>query len=137
MDIDAVALLSLLSSRSVLPERASEFGDPFLYPHQLPSRSERELAKTFGPDFARAVIALDDASMRWRGPYTSAYGQHLVWVYEHVEARNPQLAEVEREVREALLEERGDEELRRVIRELRTRYTVQRTDSNATVERKG
>ena len=137
LDTDAIALLVELSAASVPPERASEFGDPFLFPHQLPSRSERELAKTFGSDFARAIIALGDGAERWRGPYTSAYGQHLVWVYERVNARSPQLPEVEREVREALLEERGGEELRRLIRGLRPRYTVRRTDGEKSAGRNG
>ncbi len=137
LDTDAVALLAELSAAEVSPDRASEFGDPFLFPDQLPSRSERELAKTFGPDFARAVIALHVSPARWRGPYTSAYGQHLVWVYERVNARCPELAEVEREVREAVLEERGREELRRLIGELRTRYTVQRIDGEESVGRNG
>ena len=50
---------------------------------------------------------------------------------------NPELAEVEREVREALLEERGREELRSLLGELRTRYTVQRTDGEEQAGRNG
>ena len=137
LDTDAIALLAELASASVAPDDASVFGDPFLFPSQLPSRSERELAKTFGPDFARAVIALDASPSRWRGPFTSAYGQHLVWVYERTNARSPELAEVEREVREAVLEKRGREELRHLIGELRTRYTVRRTDTDESVGRNG
>ena len=137
LDRDAVAILEKLNAGEAPPERAAEFGDPFLFPDQLPSRSERELAKTFGPEFAAAVIALDIDAARWRGPFTSAYGQHLVWVYERTPARNPELGEVRREVREALLEERSREELRRLLGELRTRYSVRRASGDDGAEQSG
>ena len=128
LERDATALRDRLNAESIRPDGAATHGDPFLYPADLPPRSEREFTKTFGPMFAAEVIELVPEPPDWRGPFESAYGMHVVWGHERTEARLPALEEVERELREAVFEEKGREELRRTTEELRRSYTVQRAD---------
>jgi hypothetical protein len=122
LEADARALLDRLIAESVDPQDASQLGDPFLLQHQLPLRSERELAKGFGPDFARRVLA--QAPGGWSGPVASSYGLHLVWVHEHSPARPSPLESVAGELRAALLAERGEAELRARLLRLRARTAV-------------
>ncbi|MCH2169172.1 peptidyl-prolyl cis-trans isomerase [Myxococcota bacterium] len=133
LESDAQQLLERLRAHGTAPDEAREAGDPFLHPSRLPLRSEREFTKTFGPEFAAAVIDLSPDEPIWLGPFQSAYGAHLVWVHERTEARDPALEEVERQVREALFEERGRHELERVVEGFRRNYSVNRwagDDSN-------
>jgi len=97
-------------------------GDPFLVPREDGPRSARELAKLFGPEFARSVMELAPGS--WEGPLRSSHGLHLVRVRERRPGGPLSLASVRGEVRYALLAERGDQALERAIEELRQRYQV-------------
>ncbi len=102
---DARALLAELVAARVGPQVAAERGDPLPPPVELGWRSQRELAASFGEDFARAAFALEPGA--WRGPLRSSYGLHLVFVHAHEPSRLPPLAAVRAAVREALLEERA------------------------------
>lgn len=55
-------------------------GVPSSLPEELPPGPEREVALTFGEEFARAVAALPVGE--WSGPVASGYGLHLVLVRE-------------------------------------------------------
>jgi peptidyl-prolyl cis-trans isomerase C len=99
------------------PEAAHSLGDPFLHPAAQPLQSERELARRFGPDFARAVFALEPG--RWSAPIASAYGFHLVWVHERTEAEPLVLDDVRSQVRYAVLAERADRALAEELAALR------------------
>jgi len=124
LEADARALLASLRARGSTPEGAAALGDPFLLPRDLPLRSEAELARSLGPDFAREAIRL--APGAWAGPIPSSYGLHLVFVHERREARPAELSEVRPRVTEALQEERGREALRELKGRLRARYGVPR-----------
>jgi len=122
LERDADALLAALQRDGVGVEAAAARGDPFLFPRDLPLRSERELARTFGPDFAQRVPELPAG--RWSGPVASAYGLHLVWLHERKPAFRSPLASVRNAVRESLLNERGERALRVALKELRSRVPV-------------
>jgi hypothetical protein len=124
LEADARALLEKLRSEGFSPERARPLGDPFLLPRDLPLRSEAELGRSLGPDFAREAIRL--APGEWAGPIASSYGLHLVFVHEKSEARPAVLSEVRERVAAALLEELGRAALRELVTELRARYGVPR-----------
>jgi hypothetical protein len=119
---DAQALLERLNRDSIGIEEAASFGDPFLFDRSQTPRSERDLAKTFGPDFAARAFTLPIG--RWVGPVSSAYGMHLVWVEERVAEKPTPLASVEREVREGVFAERGQAALAEFLTGLRARYEV-------------
>jgi len=119
---DADSLLARLIRENIDVEEARKLGDPFLFSSSLAPRSERELAKVFGPGFAERVSRLRVGD--WTGPVSSAYGTHLVLVHERTPAAPVSLDVVRREVREAVLGERGEGALREYLAELRERGPV-------------
>jgi hypothetical protein len=114
---DARALLQRLRAEAVPPESAPALGDAFLIGHHLPEWSEETLARRLGPDFARAALAAPVGA--WSDPVESGYGMHLLWIHVHTPARQPELSEVRREVRAAVLREREEAALREHLAELR------------------
>jgi hypothetical protein len=121
-EADARAALVRIVAKANVSGSADSEGDPFMFPRDLASRSERELAKSFGAEFAARVFELPVG--RWSGPASSAYGEHLVLVHDRSPAALSPLAEVRKEVLESLLAERGKRALRETLRGLRANYTV-------------
>jgi hypothetical protein len=98
-------------------------GDATLLPPQMQRATPRDIANTFGRDFADAVAqAQRDA---WSGPYASAYGLHLLRVTEHQPGSLPTLAEVRPVVEREWANERRQEADARFYQALRDRYTVE------------
>lgn len=118
----ALQALAELRSAGAGPEGASELGDPFMFPRDLPSNSMADLAKTFGVNFAARAFRLPIGS--WDGPVPSAYGEHLVFVHEEAPARVPELASIRTQVREHLLGQRSKAAERALVERLRGEYTL-------------
>ncbi|MEZ5954823.1 MAG: peptidylprolyl isomerase [Hyphomonas sp.] len=99
-------------------------GDPFMLQRSYGDLPIREVARLFGPDFARTLAALP-ASDSWTGPIRSALGVHLVRVTANVPAR---LIPFE-EVREAVLadwkEETRRQENEEAVRDIIAKYKVE------------
>jgi hypothetical protein len=57
---------------------AAALGDPFMLQAYYPERTEAEVAKLFGTEFARSVAGLVPGA--WHGPVLSGYGMHFVYV---------------------------------------------------------
>jgi hypothetical protein len=114
----AAVLLAALNEAGVAPDRAAEFGDPFLHGHQFAALTEVELAKRFGPAFAGRAAGL--AVGGWQGPLASSYGLHLVWVRSREAAHIPELAVIRGEATEAWFAERGQRVLRNQLTALRS-----------------
>jgi parvulin-like peptidyl-prolyl isomerase len=119
---EARVLLSRLRGAGDGPNAHDGLGDPFLAPSEGALRSESELAKLFGPEFAGCVMDLTPGS--WEGPLSSSHGLHLVRVRERTSAAALPLGAVRNEVRYALLAERGERALQGAVEELRDRYRV-------------
>ena len=64
---------------------------------------------------------------RWDGPVESAYGMHVVWVYERQAARDPELESVRRSALSAMQAEANAVALETRLSELRQRYVVDRS----------
>ena len=62
----------------------SEVGDPSLLERDYAAVAAEEIANVFGPEFARALLALEPGA--WSGPIASAYGHHLVRLERHLGA---------------------------------------------------
>jgi peptidyl-prolyl cis-trans isomerase C len=71
-------------------------GDPPVTASPVTAATRRQVADRFGAEFADAVFVLEPGT--WAGPVPSAYGQHLVLVTDHAQARLPELAEVSGQV---------------------------------------
>ena len=77
---------------------ATALGDRLLIDAEMRDADERAVAAQFGPDFARAVLALKPGV--WSGPVVSGYGLHLVRVSELTPGRLREFADVRTQVRE-------------------------------------
>lgn len=74
------------------PADPTEAGDPSLLPAGLEAASLREVARSFGEDFA---AQLDEVAVgQWMGPLSSGYGIHLVKVSTREASSMPTLDDV-------------------------------------------
>ena len=95
---DAETIKAELIASKEPPQDASAYGDPFMLQSYYPERSQDELAKLFGGEFAQSVFALEPE--RWHGPVLSGYGTHLVYVHDRQEMAPPAFAEAQEQVRQ-------------------------------------
>ena len=70
-------------------------------------RAPDQIAKEFGPGFAKAVFQLKPGA--WQGPIQSGYGWHLVFVDAIEPGRVPAFEEVEPDVKSAWLDQKQRE----------------------------
>ncbi len=119
---DAEALLNRLREGSVPPEEATALGDPFLIAAKLPLSTRTRLRAQLGPDFAEAAFLA--ALARWSGPADSAYGAHLLWIYDREESEPGALSDHRDRVRAAYLAEQERVVLERAMKEIRARVEV-------------
>jgi len=119
---DAARALAKLAGKPADGPAAAALADPFMFQDYYGDRSFDEIARTFGPGFARAL--LDRAPGTWSGPIESGYGWHLVWVDSITPARVPAFEDVEPDVRRAWIEDQRDEIRERAFEAMRARYEV-------------
>jgi hypothetical protein len=119
---EACRLLDRLSAQAIPPAQAVRLGDPFPLGTYQRAQSAQDVTRLFGPEFARAVLALEPGS--WAGPVRSSYGLHLVWVEETQPAHMPRLEAVRPRVLAGYIEERRNERLVAEMHALRAKYTV-------------
>lgn len=117
---DAAALLEQLADAG--PDDASEYGDPFPLGRQHRARSEQQLAKLFGPEFAKQAMGLEPG--KWVGPVPSAYGVHLVYVDEKMDSEPSPLDSVRNQVSRRLAAERRAAVLERELARMRDKYEI-------------
>jgi parvulin-like peptidyl-prolyl isomerase len=119
---DAAEALARLAGRAVDAPEVAALGDRFMFQDYYGDRTPDDVAKTFGPAFARAVF--EAAPGVWAGPVESGYGWHLVWVDGVTPARVPQLEEVGSEVHAAWIEEQRTDIRKKAFEAMRARYEV-------------
>jgi len=117
---DAKTLLAEIEGRP--PPEVGDVGDPFALGRRHTARSQEQLAKLFGPEFAERVSTLEPG--HWVGPIPSAYGLHLVWVEEKLAAEPASLGSVRNQVSRRLAAERREAALSQELEKLRPRYDV-------------
>ena len=101
---------------------SSALGDSLLIDPELRDVDEPSVAGYFGPEFARAVFALQPGA--WRGPFESGYGLHLVHVTNTIPAARREFAEVKIEVAERWRGQRQREEAAAHLAALVRKYDV-------------
>jgi peptidyl-prolyl cis-trans isomerase C len=113
-----------LARLSEVPDDASvaALSDPFMFQEHYGDRSPEQLAKLFGPAFAREIFKL--APGLWQGPIESGYGWHLVFADTVTPRRLPAFEEVETEVKVAWVEEQRAISKRKMYEAMRARYQV-------------
>lgn len=99
-------------------------GDGTLLPAGLKQSTQREVARSFGSDFAEALAAAPLGA--WFGPIRSGYGLHLVRVDEARPARMPTLDEARgallRDLRHARAQQANDAFYQRLLERYDVRY---------------
>ena len=125
MTADATKLLAKL--RASGPEVATQdLGDASMLPAETQLQPLREVANSFGQDFADALMKL--APRQWSGPVESSFGLHLVLVRERTEGAAAELATVRPLVEREVLAERRKAELQALYERMLAKYSV-RIDS--------
>ncbi len=119
---DAEKIKVKLKALGQSTEGSSEFGDPFLLQRYYPERSEQEISKLFGREFARAVSGLSPG--QWHGPILSGYGTHLVYIHHLKEAPPVTFAAVQDRVRQDWENDKRQELNDKYIANLLARYDV-------------
>jgi peptidyl-prolyl cis-trans isomerase C len=119
---DAESLKAELIALKVPTAASRDPGDPFMLQSYYPERSEAELGKLFGSEFAQSVFALEPA--QWHGPVLSGYGVHLVYVHQRQEASPPTFSQVVERVRQDWEDDKGKELNEAFIARLLARYDV-------------
>jgi hypothetical protein len=118
----ATAALGKLAEKPATAPEVATVGDPFMFQDHYAERAPDQIAKEFGPDFAKAVFQLKPGG--WQGPVQSGYGWHLVFMYTFEAGRIPAFEEVEADVKAAWLDQKQREVKQAAFQAMRTRYTV-------------
>jgi peptidyl-prolyl cis-trans isomerase C len=115
------ALPQVADKPNDLPDAAA-LADRFMFQDYYADRSLDDVAKLFGPNFARAVMELTPGS--WQGPIESGYGWHLVWVDTIESSRVPAFEEIEADVKTEWAAEQRADSKRKMFDAMRARYEV-------------
>ena len=119
---DAERGLSQLAGKPIDASAVATAGDPFMFQQYYGDRSFDEIARQFGPQFARAL--LDVTPGTWAGPIPSGYGWHVVFAESLTPQRIPDFEDIEPDVKAAWLENRRKEVRVRLYDAMRARYVV-------------
>jgi len=101
---------------------AAALGDPFMLQDYLADRTPDQIAKDFGPPFARELFAQKPGA--WTGPIESGYGWNLVFVESLTPERASTFEEVEPDVKTAWLATRKEEAWKEAYRKMREKYDL-------------
>ena len=123
---DANAALNELKTAG-RSDLAGIIGDRLLLDREFQDADEQSVASMFGPDFARAVFALQQGV--WSGPLKSGYGVHLVSVAHLAAAKQRPFAEARSEVLQEWRREKEEVANREYLARLREKYGVELDDS--------
>ncbi|HET9832592.1 MAG TPA: peptidylprolyl isomerase [Vicinamibacterales bacterium] len=119
---DAVDALKKAAGEPEDSKAAPLRADRFMFQEYYADRSSEQLAKEFGPQFARAIFSVKPGA--WQGPLESGYGWHVVFVESMTAGRIPALEEIESDVRTAWLNEQKQQAWRTAYLKMRANYTV-------------
>jgi hypothetical protein len=119
---DASRVLEEIAGQPADSPAAAALADPFMFQDYYGDRTSEQLAKEFGPNFAKSLFKLDPGS--WQGPIESGYGWHLVWIDSITPSRVPHFEEVEADVRAAWVDDQRAEFKRKAFEAIKTRYEI-------------
>lgn len=126
-EADAKQALARLVTDNLNPGGLTGYGDRFMLKDHYAGQDERQLRATFGENFARQVVSLEPGS--WQGPVASAYGLHLVKVYDRQEAYLPDIKEIENKIRDDMDFENREAFKELFYTEILRNYQVEYEDS--------
>ena len=116
------AALDKIAGKPANAPEVAGIADPFMFQDYYAERTPEQVAREFGPPFAKALFQLKPGA--WRGPIQSGYGWHLVFIDAFEPRRVPKFEEVEPDVKSAWLDQKQGEIKRATFEAMRARYTV-------------
>jgi peptidyl-prolyl cis-trans isomerase C len=119
---DAVTALAKIAGQPEDSKLAASLADQFMFQDYYGDRTQEQLLKEFGPNFAQSLFQLKPGS--WEGPIESGYGWHLIWIDSITPSRVPQFEEVDQDVRSAWIAEQRAETKRKMLEAMEMRYEV-------------
>jgi hypothetical protein len=120
---DAESALAKLGGKGAESPGARALGDPFMFESYYGDRSFDQLAKDFGPGFARALLGTAVGS--WQGPIESGYGWHLVFVDSITPSHAPDFEAVELDVKNEWIEAQRADVRKRAYAAMRAHYEIE------------
>jgi len=123
----ARAIKILADLRAHPASRASDHGDPFPGPSDVPALRSEEVSRLFGQsELTQEIFNL--LEKQWSGPYRSGFGWHLVYVTGKVPAFLPSYDAVHDRALADYQEAKRRESNGLAFRKLRAKYTVRDDD---------
>ncbi len=119
---DAENALARLAGKPLSWTGAAALADPFMFQDYMADRAPSEIAREFGPAFAKALFEQKPGA--WTGPIESGYGWHLVFVDSSSPSRIPPFEEVEPDVKTAWLGARKAEAWEEAYKKMRAKYVL-------------
>ena len=98
--------------------------DYFVYNKNYSEKTQSQIARHFGTDFAKVVFDNAASKQTWQGPYQSAYGHHALLLAKLSDSRIPELKEVVNRVVEDFERGRYAREHQTQIDQLVSKYTI-------------
>lgn len=118
--------LARLNAERTPFHEAMRHGDRALFQVNYVQQDEELVASHFGAPMARQIFELEPNEHRWRGPYRSLYGAHLVLVTGKNNGQTPTLDQVRERVLTDALTQARSERLNEAIDEIVATYRVHR-----------
>jgi peptidyl-prolyl cis-trans isomerase C len=118
----AEAALPSVAGKPADSSDVASVADPFMFRNYYGDATPDQMAKEFGPAFAKTLFTLKPRS--WQGPVQSGYGWHLIWIDSIEPGRVPAFEEVASTIKAAWLDERYAEVKSTALKEMRSRYVV-------------
>ena len=119
---DAAKALGKLSGKPATSPGAAALGDSFMLPDYMADRTPDQIAKDFGPPFAKTLFEQKPGA--WTGPIESGYGWHLVFLDSLIPARASAFDEVEPDVKTAWLAAQKAEAWDKAYKTMRAKYEI-------------
>lgn len=126
----ATALKAKLNAEAVPFEQAAQFGERFVYFTNYVERDANFVASHFGAEFAKALFAAPlstETSNGWQGPFSSQYGEHIVWLAQHNTGGIPPLASIYSRVAQDLQQSIAAQQLAQAVAERVAHYGINTT----------
>jgi hypothetical protein len=121
IESDGKRLASVLAGADAAVD-ATALGDPFLLGEEFRGVTPSKVTGVFGDGFARQMATMETG--RWRGPISSGFGLHFVFISERTSGDLPPLDAVRPAVRREWTNTRRLETEQKLYASLRERYEI-------------
>lgn len=118
----AVKALEQIAGQAGDAKDVASLGNPFMYQDYYGDRSFDDVAKLFGPGFARALVSIKSGS--WQGPVETGYGWHLIFVDSSAPGRVPAFEEIESDIKASWIADQRAQAKAKAYETMRARYQV-------------